>query len=134
MNIDRHQRTVNYNNSVCERLLEFANKELLLNISSEPLDWACDMDSPWGLNFGGVTLFANEDFTEYEVGHETYDSGSYWEPPSSDYAKDSTHKDFTSAMWAVINLWVQYRYQNWAESRMAEAYEDVEVDFSDFQD
>lgn len=117
--IPYHTRTIKYCESVCDDILRFVKRSYNIRIKSEPLDWISDVDSPWGRIFDGITILANEDFTEYEVGYEIWDNGSRWEPPSSDYKEDSKHKDIHSAVWRVVVLWMQDHFQNWRmESQM----------------
>jgi hypothetical protein len=81
-----------------------------------------DWDAPWGVDFGGVTLFTDKDFNEFEVGYESYDSGSYWEPPSTDYLEHSKHKSLTDALFAAYGVLLKDEYHRWNEASMDRAF------------
>jgi len=74
----------------------------------------------WDVNFDGVGIIANEDFNEFEVGHEVYYPGNYYEPESSDYAEDGKYSTLREALWAVLTIWLKYDYNNFLESQWAE--------------
>lgn len=119
-NEQRNTRILKYCDREVKVFLEYCKEILKKELKPEELVYLADMDSPWGLNFGGVTVYANEDFSEYEVGYEVYEPGSYWEPPFSDYCEYSKHKNLNNALWDVLKLWLQYDYRNWQESQYAE--------------
>lgn len=72
-------------------------------------------DSLYALILDGVILFETED-RKFEVGYETYDSGSYWEPPSSDYNTYSTHKSLLGAIGDAVGLYMGNRFQQMQEA------------------
>ena len=120
-NEQHNQRIIEFNNKEVAVFVEYC-KSLNQELKPEELQYLADFDSPWGVNFGGVTVFSNEDFTEYEVGYEVYETGSYWEPPFSDYVEYSKHTRLHQALWDVLKLWLQYDYQRWQESQYAEEF------------
>ena len=113
-------RQVKFANKEVEVFLQFVETNLKQKINMFPNDIVDDFDSPWGKCFDGITIMANQDFTEFEVGHETYDNGSYWEPPSSDYVEHSKHRLLETALLTMLSLWVGMSYRNFKESQWAE--------------
>lgn len=113
----RNQRLLNFCNKEVEVFTSYCETVLHKKLKYEPLSYISDLDSPWGMNFDGVTVFANEDFTEFEVGHEHYDPGTYWNPPETDYIEYSKHERLFNALWDVLVLWLKNDYQNWQESQ-----------------
>jgi hypothetical protein len=118
--MDNLERQIKFANKEVEVFLKFVESNLKQKISVFPNEFYQDMDGYWGMNFDGITIMANEDFTEFEVGHEAYDSGSYLEPPTTDYVEHSKHKTLELALLAMLSLWVGMSYRNFRESQWAE--------------
>jgi hypothetical protein len=114
------ERQIKFANKEVEVFLQFVETHLKQKINTVPNEFYQDMDGYWGMNFDGITIMANEDFTEFEVGYETYDNGGYWEPPSLDYTEHSKHKTLELALLAMLSLWVGMSYRNFKESQWAE--------------
>jgi len=71
------------------------------------------------LSLDGI-LISSEDLRDFEVGYEIYDGGSYWEPPSVDYAEYSKRKNILGAFGDAIGLYIN----NWySQKRMSEIEE-----------
>lgn len=125
------ERSIEYANKECEIFVGYCDNILHKKLNHEPLNYIDDLDSPWGVNFDGVTIIANKDFTEFEVGHEVYDPGDYWNPPESDYAEYSKHERLHDALLDILILWLKFDHKNWTEtqwvseciSEMDEGYE-----------
>ena len=114
------QRNIKCSTKECEVFAGYCETVLHKKLKYEPLNNVEDFDSPWGMDFDGVTVVANEDFTEFEVGHEQYHPGTYWNPPETDYVEYSRHKTINNALWDVLTLWLKFDYSNWQESQWAE--------------
>lgn len=110
-------KTIIYQSKNCNAIVKNFNEyieQYKLPISCfEPMENLCDYDSPWGVINGGVTILANMDFTNFEVGFETYDSGSYWEPPSMDYNEHSNEKTIMDALMEAFKLSMEDSYNMW---------------------
>lgn len=132
-----------------ERQVKLANKEVELFVGycdiilHKKLKYTFDDDITdvednklWSVNFDGVSIVSNKDFNEFEVGHEVWYPGNYYEPDSSDYTEDSKHPTLREAMWEVLKIWLQFDYNNFLESQWAEecineteeGYEDKDKD------
>jgi|TARA_R110002110_G_scaffold184875_2_gene391763 hypothetical protein len=125
-------KQIKFANKEVEVFLQFVKTKLGQEISMFPIELD-DFEVPWGKNFDGITIMANEDFNEFEVGYEVYEGGSYWEPSTTDYAEHSKHKTLELALLAMLSLWVGMSYRNFQESQWAEesvAELDVELDWS----
>jgi hypothetical protein len=72
-------------------------------------------DSLYTLILDGVIIFETAD-GQFEVGYETYDSGSYWEPPSLDYNTHSTHKSLFGAINDAVGIYMGNRFQQFQEA------------------
>jgi hypothetical protein len=79
-------------------------------------------DSLYAVSLDGIIISIMN--FEYLVGYETYDSGSYWEPPSSDYVEHSTHKNIRSAFGDAIGLYMLNWYQQKQEADMDKTFND----------
>lgn len=127
------ERQIKFADKEVEVFLQFVETHLKQKINTFPNDIVDAFDSPWGKNFDGITIMANQDFTEFEVGYEPYDNGSYWEPPSSDYVEHSKHRLLEPALLTMLSLWVGMSYRNFKESQWAEeccAELEEEIDWS----
>ena len=117
-----------------EVFLQFVKTKLNQEITEcPPNDFTEDLDMPWYKNFDGINISTNRDFTEFEVGYEVYEGGSYWEPSTTDYVEHSKHKTLALALLDMLSLWVGMSYRNFQESQWAEesvAELDVELDCS----
>lgn len=82
-----------------------------------------DLDSPWGIDMGGVTVVANEDFSDFEVGYEVYYPGGYWEPPDYDYCVHGNYKRLMRALFIAYALTQENEFNMQQEANM-EIFED----------
>jgi hypothetical protein len=116
----RNQRMLNFSNKKVEVFVKYCEVALDKKLTYNELSYLSDLDSPWGLNFDGVTVVADEDFNEFEVGYEKYNPGGRWEPPDVEYVTDSTYKELDEALWRVLVVWLQHDYRGWLESQWVE--------------
>ena len=126
-------KQIKFANKEVEVFLQFVETNLKQKISLSPTFDLDDFEVPWVNSFDGITIMANEDFNEFEVGYEVYEGGSYWEPSTTDYAEHSKHKTLELALLAMLSLWVGMSYRNFQESQWAEesvAELDYELDWS----
>lgn len=101
----------------CETIL----KKKLSYTHMDDLYDACG-NNLWAIDFEGVGIIADSNLKEFEVGHEIYYPGSYYEPDSSDYQEDGKYKTLDEALWKVLEINLKYDYNNWCESQWAEEF------------
>jgi hypothetical protein len=78
-----------------------------------------DYDCIYMMMLDGISIMWDGD-RNFEVGYETYDSGSYWEPPSSDYVEYSQHKTIHGAFGDALGLYINNWYTQYTESQFDE--------------
>lgn len=110
------EKRIKFADKEVEVFLKFVESQLKQRINTFPNKFYQDMDGYWGMNFDGITIMANNDFTEFEVGYELYDSGG----SPTDYAEHSKHKTLELALLAMLSLWVGMSYRSFQESQWAE--------------
>jgi len=114
-------RNIKFCNSILDSFIAFL-KTKGTELTYKTPDYFTDWNSPWMVDFGGVSVIADEDFNTFEVGCESHDSGSYWEPPSADYVEHSNHKSLTNALFAAYGALLKDEFQRWNESSMDKAF------------
>jgi len=115
-------RNINFANKEVELFVGYCDVALHKKLNYSSLSDITDADENelWGVNFDGVGIISNKDFTEFEVGHEVYYPGNYYEPESVDYTEDGKYPTLREALWAVLTVWLKFDYNNFLESQWAE--------------
>ena len=68
-----------------------------------------DYDSNWGVQLGGITVIADYDMKLFTVGYMQFDSGTYFDPPSTDYIEHSEFDNINDALKCAEELWVKFQ-------------------------
>jgi hypothetical protein len=114
-------RNTKFCNTILDSFIKFL-KTKGTELTYKIPEYITDLDSPWGIEFDGVSVMTDKDFNEFEVGYESHDSGSYWEPPSTDYVEHFNHKSLTNALFAAYSLLLKDEFHRWNEASMDKAF------------
>ena len=106
-------RSRKYNNSQLKNFVDFMETK---GVKLNPTDVSIDLGIKWGIDLGGVSIL--QDDGDFEVGYEAYDSGSYWEPPSSDYVEVGSFNRLGAALFEAYALLLNMEFTNWLESQI----------------